>query len=681
MLTQLVKSAGRAVAGMFSQGKPETPAPKDAAMYSVLNLHRSVSAQDLIGAHLNVQTWYMPQRTMLEKLYDFMRPETMWDEEEKAELRRKKKPVVAFMRLKSSERAFIGNMLLQKYEMKAAPAEPSDQNISDVITVLYKKVAHDNSVRYRDIGLLRDAWVGGSAWQESYVEVGPGRKPRIVIRNQNNFAIYPDPCRRDLVTNSDCRFIDRKGWYYKDDLISAYPDKQEIIEETLPNATSITYQQDGKPWADRQHEQMQQRNGQHAVVERFYRVWKRRYDSIDLKTGKKSTVGHDFDAAQREEWKAQNPGATLCSEPEEFLYLAVACYGVSEYLYNGPYHVQPRNPKTGRIMFPLLELVDEDVGGVPTGHMEHMVGPQKAINAMAVNTIAQAKAAGGVPLVGDSDAFDEDAQDDIGANISDGPRVFWKKKGAPKGSGLTPVSMGATGPDTQKTLNFAEQVLEDNSSMPPAMKGMAEGNVPAALNEQRVQQAAAQSMVAVANYQNFLMQRAILWCCYFAEYWDFQDVVRVVEKSDPNGPDYITINELVQDAWGNITRRNNLKDLLNYDIVFEESWQSPSMREDTRRQIAKIMESGAVKGDPVLSSFLQYYFVLLTDAPQDFKNFFREHSQVIQAQEKEKQTREAAGQGLEHARNLMDLADREASAAVPTPPPPPRGRARVPEYT
>lgn len=659
-------------------GVRQAPARKpDPSVYSTLNLHLSENPDDLLQAHRNVVTHYLEERTERERFFDFMRPGTMWTPEEKAELTRKKKPIIAFDRLTSSQRAFVGAMVMAKYDMTPAPMEPTDQPLSDTLKVLYQNTLHNNSCPAKDVSLIRNAWIGGSSWQESYVEVGPGQKPRIVTVNQNDFAIYPDPDRRDLVTNEDCRFIDRDGFFFPDDLITKFPNKERIIRESLEVPESIDYTATKKT-ADRQHETFEQRNGRYRVTERFYRVWRRHWYAVN-EAGEKEEIGVDLHVDDREEYQKANPSALLHDVPVEYLYLAVACQGIGEYLYNGPYHAQPRNPKTGRIMFSLLELVDEDIAGVPVGHAERMIGPQKAINALAVNMLAEARNRQGTARIGDPDAFDDATKKDITANANDSTRTFWRKTGTQHISEpIKNIPQSTQTSDTAKGMELAESVLEDVSSTPPALKGYSEGNVPAALNEARVQQASVQSQPQVLNYRQFLTQRAILWACYWAEFWTEEEIVRVVEKSNPEDPDFIKINELVIDEWGQPTRRNSLADALRYDITFTESWQSPTMRDQTRRDIAKIMESGAVQGDPVLATFLQYYFLLMTDAPQDLKDFFRQHSQVMQKAQAEEQAQEAQDRDIKRYGALQQLADREASATIPGAPPPEEIPARVP---
>lgn len=653
---------------LFS-GSESTQSEKNPAVYSVLNLQESNNAADLLNAVQQVILYYQPYQSNREYYHDFMHPDSHWTDEEKVILRKKRKAAIAFSQMKSSERTYIGAIIQNRYDVKPAPREPSDQNLSDVYTALYHYTAFNNQVRYRDIDMIRESWIGGNSWQESFVEQSPGRPPNICVKNQNNFAIYPDPNRRDLVTNTDCRFIDRVGFYSMDDLITTYPDMEEAIRAAMVNPTSITYEMD-KPWADRQHEAFDQKNGRYRVCERFYKVSKRFYYGIDQK-GIREDIGWDLDIEKRNEYKTENPHKTLYHEPEEFLFIAVACTMMGDYLYNGPYHCQPRDPVTRKIMFPLVELIDEDIGGVPSGHVEHMVGPNKVIDSMMVNTLAQAKAASGVSRLANPDAFDEAGQRDFELNASDGDRVFWTKpqSNIALNAAVTPVPQGSLTADTEKGLNFSIKNLEDVSSTPPSLQGYSEGaGTPAALNEQRIQQAQVQSQVQVSNYLNFLTMRAKLWMYYWNEYMTAEHVIRIIQKQDPDGPDYMVINQIIVDQFGNVQRTNSLQNADAYDIVFEDSWQSPTMRDKILKKVSELLGTGAVQGDPVLNSYLTYYFLELTDAPQEFKKMFKERSQVIQAEESKKAQMEENQLRLGEMESTQRIADKEAQAAFPSAP-------------
>ncbi len=637
--------------------------PDNPAVYSVLNLQRSKASSDLLEANRQVVLYYEPFQSAREYYHDFMHPESHWTEEEKVILRKKRKAAVAFSLMKAPERTYIGALIQNKYDIKPAPREPSDQNLADVYSALYHYTAFNNSVSIRDIDMIRESWIGGNSWQESFVEQAPGRPPNINVRNQNNFGIYPDPNRRDLVTNYDCRFIDRVGFYSMDDLITIFPEKEVEIRNSLVSPDSIYYERD-KPWADRQHEVFEQKNGRYKVVERFYKVSKRLYYGVSPE-GEREDIGFDLDIEKRGEYKNENPNHQLFNEPEEYLFLAVACTGVGDYLYNGPYHCQPRDAVTKKIMFTLTELIDEDIGGVPSGHVEHMVGPNKIVDSLMVNTLAQAKNASGVSRVGNPNAFDEAGQRDIEQNVSDGDRVFWKKKDSQvAGSGLEIVPQGTLTTDTSKGVEFAVNNIQDTSSTPPSLQGVSEGSgTPASLNEQRIQQASVQSQVQVSNYKSFLTQRAKLWMYYWNEYFTAEQVIRIVQKKEPEGDDYMVINQLIQDEFGQVQRVNYLQDADAYDIVFEESVQSPTMRDKTAKKVAELLQTGAVQGDPVLNTYLVYYFLELSDAPQDLKKLVKDRSQVIQAEQAKTAQLEQQNAQLAQMGEMQKIADTETQAA------------------
>lgn len=615
----LIDTLKKTANNVFGQKKQPEKKADDPAVYSVLNLHKSKSVGDLISAHNAVQMYYSTWMSLREYYHDFMHPDTHWTWEEKAILAKKKKAAIAFSMMVSSLRTYIGAIIQNKYDIKPAPVGPTDQSLSDVYTALYHSTAFNNQVRIRDVDMISQSWIGGNSWQESFVIQTPGRQPVIQVKNQNNFAIYPDPNRRDLVTNYDCKFIDRVGWYSMDDLISIFPEKEEMIRASLTVSNSIYYQPD-KAYADRQHESFDQKNGRYRVIERFYKVFKRQYFGIDTK-GKRQDLGYDLNSIQQSDYKSQNPTHQLLNEPEEFLYLAVACTSVGEYLFNDEYHCQPKDAVTGKILFTLQELIDEDIGAIPSGHAEHMVGPNKVVDSMMVNTLAQAKNASGVSRIGNPDAFDEATQDDLAKNASDGDRMFWKKRQSTvQGTGIELMPQGELAADTDKGISFAQGVLRDVSSTPPALQGVKEGQASGILNDQRIQQASVQSQVQVTNYMNFLTQRAKLWMYFWNTYFTAEQVIRVVEKKDPKDPDYITINQLVMNDWGQVSRENSLAEADAYAIVFEDSFQSPTNKDKARKQLTEMMHAPAIANDPVLSAMLYSQILTVSDIPQDLKS-------------------------------------------------------------
>jgi hypothetical protein len=149
---------------------------------------------------------------------------------------------------------------------------------------------------------------------------------------------------------------------------------------------------------------------------------------------------------------------------------------------------------------------------------------------------------------------------------------------------------------------------------------MVEGSASGVLNEQRINQASVQAQGFNNNYMGFLTRRAKLWKYYWKTYWKSEDVIRVLEKKDEKDPDWIAINKIVTDEYGNVQVQNSLDDADAYDITFEDSWKSPTMRDKVQKQLSNMMQNGSLQNDPELASEVYSYFLQLSDAPQDFKN-------------------------------------------------------------
>lgn len=648
---------------------------------SVLDLHKTDDASLLIRSHESVVEFYEPLMAERERCHDFVHG-NHWTDDEREVARQKRKALVEFNKLKTSERTFVGSIIQQRYDIKPAPREPTDQDKSDVYTAMYHWTADLCDVRYKDPALVRDAWAGGNGWQESYVEITPGRKPRIIVENQNPFAIYPDPNRRDLINNSDCEFIDRVSWLTRSQLTDAFPDKEEEILDGLPDFQQTKFDQD-KVYADRAHEFKNYRNGRYKTLERFYKV--RRKVWFATQDGARKDLGYDLSPGQRGAYKEDFPDHELYVEREEHLFLAIVVPALGDvYLYNGPYHCQMRDPVNARILFPFVELVDEELDGQVSGHVKPQIGPIKVLNSLMTNTLYAAKNAAGQSHVASRDHFDEPVLTDLMENHQDGARTFPKKLGAPAGPGVDLIPQGGAARDNDGAIQFVSLFTEEVSSTPPSMKGISEGNVPGVLNEQRIQQSFIQSQGFTNNYMAFLTRRAKLWKAYWKEYWDAEDVIRILEKKEPEDPDWVKINEIVVDEFGNVGRQNTLDDGDAYDITFEDSWRSPTVRDKVRQQIIQLQQNAAVQSDPTLNAFLTYYFLQLSDAPQEMKTLVKQHSQIIAQAEAQKAQMEQDKLALENQSQMQDIADKEAQATGMPPAPqggaPPAGMQPQPPF-
>lgn len=640
------------------QGIPAGKRQKGKIFYSHRATHKMESAGDMIRSHDDVVEYYETYNDKREQMERF-RKGKMWTEEELDIMRRKGKAPVVFNKIIGPIRTIMGTFINNRYDIKPAPFEPTDQDISDLLTQRYHYTAHHEMCRYKDPAMIETALVEGEAWQESYIDVNPGMKPRLVVKNQNSKAIYPDPNSTDMIDRSDCDFIDRDSWLTLGDLLEWFPEHSGALKAALEGYSTDGNAYEGKD--DRSHETQIMRNGRFRVTERLYKVRKRMWTAVSPDAEDEVFIGEDQTGDLRESFIEDYPEHTMTSTVEEYLYLAVACKAWSndEFLYNGEYHCQPRDPRTGRILFPLVQLYCESYSGESNGFVEFMKDPNRVINSMMANKLHASKHAVNTSLILDPANFTPDDMEDLEKHHSDGDRTFKTKPGVDPTNAVGLLPQGKSAPDTNSTLEYASMFQEEVSSAPPAARGVAEGNVPAALNEQRIQQAFTQLAGFAENLKLFLQKRAKLWYYYDREYFTEEETFRVMEKKNPEDEDYMTMNQWQMDALGNVMKVNDIN-AATYDIVFEDSWQSATVRDKVRQQIIQLQQNPGAANDPVLNAFLTLYFLKLTDAPEDLKQFVRQHSSAVQQQEAQRQSQGQQNQELQNASQMQQLAQTEA---------------------
>jgi hypothetical protein len=72
-----------------------------------------------------------------------------------------------------------------------------------------------------------------------------------------------------------------------------------------------------------------------------------------------------------------------------------------------------------------------------------------------------------------------------------------------------------------------------------------------------------------------------------------------------------------------------------------------------------LLQNPSVANDPTLATMLTLYSLQLTDAPQDFKDFFIKHSQVVQQAQAQIQAQEAQSKALDNTSKMQEIAQTE----------------------
>ena len=629
-------------------------------LYSVANLHKQKNAEDFLRSHDSVKTWYTGRHDNRELYHNFLKGK-QWTDDELTLLERKKKAPVVFNKLKPSERTWLGSILRAKYDMAPAPREPGDQDVSDILKARYLFHSYHSKIVFKDPQIFREAWVGGSAFQESYMDVRPGKKPRLVVHNQNPFAIYWDPDSLDLLDRSDAQFVDRASWLTEEQLVEAFPDMEGEIRAALDARRS----EEGSTFTDddasrRLHESQDVKNGKYKVVERFYKAKKKNYHGFNPMTEDRKDIGVDPDFDTRTKFKTENPEHVMAYDEEDFLYIAIACGPVStsEFLFNGEYHCQPRDPD-GLVLWPIIELVYEELDGEASGNVEHQMGMNRVINSMFTNKLHNAKNAVNTSKILNGNAFDETEQDHFAESHTDGDQVFVTKDGFDPARAAAALPHDVRDPHTDGAMEIANKFQEELSSTPPALRGQSEGSASGVLNGQRIEQAEVQKVPVVLNIRNFLRKRAELWAAYDRIYATEEETFRVIEKKNPEDSDFVTMNQTVVDQYGNVSKVNDISTAA-YDIVFEDSFQSPTNRQKLLEQITQFNSLPGVQMDPALTWILAKWFFRISDAPSDLKAEINEASTTqSQLDMKEKQLAQQ-GQEIQQQGQLQDVAQKEA---------------------
>lgn len=653
--------------------------------YSFTGLHQNTrKASDFLAHHGKVVDYHSPYNDTRATCNNFARGIHHTPEELAVYRRKRKKPVI-FRGELSPMRTVIGQFIQSKYDMKPAPVQPDDQATADPLIHLYHWTADNASVALKDVEIFKQAYVGGSAYQESYVEIIHGKQPRICVTNQNAFAVYWDPDSRDLINREDAEFWDRETWLSYQDLLDRFPEQAGLIKKAMEGKEereSGNYERTSLH-ADRSHENASIKNGRYKVVERFYKVRKAHQFGIpDVGVeGVRQEIGEDADADKLMAFKQDYPNHLLRSYPVEYMYYAAACEAVSteEFLTNGPYHWHPRNPKTEKIMWTLVEMVAETLGGEATGFIEPEIGPLQVIDAMMANILHSAKHSVSNSMFIDPEAFDnEDQIKDVENNAADGDRRFRVKKGALRGGMVPAVALPQTSvnQDHGNALEYANAALDDASSAPKASRGMTESSgTPAAQTEMRIQQAFIQLMGLITNWKHFLAKRSMLWYAMWRQFFPHEMTLRVVEKKTPDAPNFVKVNEPIGiDEEGNIIRAMDINSAI-FDITFEESVQSPTAREGTRSALVQVLNM-AQQLDPVMASWLVKKIMEQGNLDQEDKNFLAQHMQVVQQQQQAEAQAKQQTQQLDTHGKMQDLAQAEAeqTAIPPAQPGPPQAQ-------
>lgn len=690
--------------------------PRNAGSY---RLEESTNASDLIDHHNSVVSAQRDRLLRTQRAFDFVanRPHTA---DELAFYVKKKKAPISFPLAKTAERAVVGLWIANKYDVSFMPFEPGDQDTATLRQILYQHTEYTQDWKLLDVDIFRQGWAAGSACQEFWADVPSpeaqqrGKEVKLRTTNQNAFGVFWDQESRQLITRYDAQYVDRETWMEWSSLCRKYPDK--LKEEDWPTMLTSTeeLEKTDRPYRDMGFLDIDERNRRVKVIERLYKVYA---ESSFMLDAEQRRLKLDADAARA------LAGANTYTEDEERLYLAVVCprwantrkNGESGYLFNEEYHCQPRDPQTGHIIWPILEFAAENLQGEALGFIDPMIGPIKVVNSTMANIYHNTRHQAGASLIRKKRVFTGDNAKDFDKNHTDADRIFVAEDEADLTTDVTAVPRGTVSADTYKALDIAKAFAEEVSSAPPALKGFQEASgTSGVLNAQRIEQAVTQLQVINQAWRMFLRQRAKLAQYYWRTYWTKQKMIRVTNMDAlKKGPDFWSgdisamqqqvahpqaqIPGLVNQGGASFITMNGMKPALDafgqetgaietfnditgdeYDVVIEDSYQSPTYAERTKQELVQLLANPGVQADPMLLGALTLEYARYSNLSEETKKFIRTWSTIVQQKQMAQQAADAQAQQLQQTSAMQDLAQREVDASMPPIPGqnPPAGRPR-----
>ena len=539
-------------------------------------------------SHAAVEQFYTSRNNKMEENVNIIRNKLYTDAELSANKEMGRTPISIAKPL-APFRTVMGTIASSRFSASFLPVEKSDEQMSELLGKLATFEEERNDDFSENAQMCQNAYIMGRAYRKSWVEQGNGIKPRIQSMVLNPFAVYFDPDSTDVITRKDAEFVDVVHWLSYNELIEAFPEAEAKIDSEDKKDRNFTdYFEIYDKSTNRQHENgTTELNGKFKVIERYYKV--------------------------RE-------------HSQEQLYLAVWAPDLltdDSFLYNGPYHSQPIDPDTRKIMFPITELVVDNIMGESDGFVEFLKDPVKIVSVLFTQLLEAAKHSGtGYEVDRSKYANDEEADRAIKFGAFANQRYEMKENMA--GKGMHPIQSLQTPQPNINALGYAEKFLEENSSAPPALRGQQESATTSGkLNEQRIEQASIQLSTLMSFLKRHLKELLKLRYAYWRESYDQEITFRITAPNGGN-PEFVTMNQLVpQIGWdglptGGIEKINDIS-AAEYDVVISDSIHTPTHAEKMIGVINDLLRNPAITQNPEIAPILTMELLDLSNISPDVK--------------------------------------------------------------
>jgi len=574
--------------------------------------------------HEALVEFYRPQRDIMEECLNTLRGKLYTEKELEGYAKTNMVPI-SINKALAPFRTVMGTIAQSGFDADFKPQEESDEELAEILNNLAIYEAEKNDDFGHNGEICQAAYSMGRGYRWHWVEQGIGIKPQIRSKVLNPFAVYFDSESIEIISRSDALFVDVVHWLSVDEILKGFPDaEKKIVRNEMADRNLRDYYEHYDKSANRKHENQHILNGKHKVIERYYKV------PVDDPFGKR----------------------------KDELYLAVWAPELlydNSFLFNGPYNVQPIDPDTGKVMFPIIELVSDNMFGESDGFIKPMKDPIKIISVLYTQLIEGAKHSGTGYLV-NRNGFDND--EEYERFMLYGSRANQRYSVNVQNGGINAVQPIQGTPPPQinlQALSTTEHFVEDMSSATPALQGRSEGgNTPASLNAQRIEQATIQLTTFFNFLKRHLRQTLKLRYAYWRETYTEEFTFRVFTpnaEGDGSRQSFTMNQEVAVNDWNGIpteqTQKINDINAAEFDVVIADSFRSPTSRVKMKAGIEALIQSPIIAANPEMAAALAEEYLELSDVPRKLKERFRQAAAAQQQQQQQQQEQMAQQMQME----------------------------------
>jgi hypothetical protein len=303
-------------------------------------------------------------------------------------------------------------------------------------------------------------------------------------------------------------------------------------------------------------------------------------------------------------------------------------------------------------MWPVVELVSDDLMGESQGFVEAVKAPAKMASVLYTQLLESAKHNGAGYLIDPESFLNQDEAmraTEYGAFAN---QRYMIKSGM-AAQAMVPIQQTPTPGININALQATDQLMNELSSAPPALQGMSEGsNTAASLNAQRIEQAATQLTSFFNLYKEYLRQILKLRYAYWRQAYTQEIVFRVT--NDDGTSEKIVLNEPVPlNGWdgkpnGEVGKMNDIN-AAEFDVVISDGRRSPTYRQKQYGVVEALLQNPAIAANPELMPVLVEWQMRLSDAPSELQEKIKQ----IQAQQQQAAQMAQMAQAAQNAPQLQ----------------------------